>query len=281
MRSKQSLLLHHPLISVVMPVYNIEHYVGSAIESILNQTYKKFEFIIIDDASSDSTRNILKKVRAKDKRIILIRNRKNLGVTKSLNKALKLVKGKYIIRMDADDWSYPDRFELQVKLMEDHPDVVVSGSYIEVCDSNLRTKYIRKYKIDDSSIRKHLFRYSPFAHAATIWQAKVLKKERYNEVITVSQDYELYFRVGKIGKFMNLSKPLLKLRMHEGAVSVIKSDLQSKNTILIRLNAVLMLGYNMTTVDKLYNFLQEIGIGLIPVRLRFFIFDFLRRFDFY
>ncbi|TSC88506.1 MAG: glycosyl transferase family protein [Microgenomates group bacterium Gr01-1014_7] len=272
---------NNPLASVIMPAYNAVKYVEQATESILNQTYKKFEFIIIDDASTDSTLNILKDFRKKDKRIILIQNKKNLGVTKNLNKALELVKGKYIIRMDADDWSYPERFQLQIDLMEKNPNVVVSGSYVEVCDSKLKTKYIRKYHHDDTNIRKHIFRYSPFAHPATIWQAKVLKKERYNESLTTCQDYELYFRVGKIGKFMNLDKSLLKLRIHENSVSVVKNDLQWKNTVLIRFNAVLILGYNMSKFDKVYSFLQELCIALLPVKLRFILFNFIRRLNLY
>lgn len=272
---------NNPLVSVIMSVYNAEKYVGLAIESILNQTYKKFEFIIVDDASTDSTLNILKDKRAKDKRIIILQNIENLGLTKSLNKALKSAQGKYVIRIDADDWAYPERFQLQVNLMEHHPDVVVSGSYIEVCDKDLKVKYIRKYHHDDESIRKHIFRYSPFAHPATIWQAEVLKKERYNERMTVSQDYELYFRVGIIGKFMNLNKPLLKLRTHNESISATMSDIQLKNTVLIRLSAVLLLGYNMTKLDKLYNFIQEIFIGLLPAKIRLYLFNLLRRFEFY
>lgn len=270
-----------PLISVVMPARNVEHYVSDAIESVLNQTYKNFEFIIIEDSSTDSTLDIIKGFKKKDRRIILIRNENNLGVTISLNKGVKKARGKYIIRMDADDWSYPNRFESQVKLMEDHPDVVVSGFNIEVCNAQLKTKYVRKYHQDDSTIRKHLFRYSPFAHPATIWKAGVLRKELYNEKIRICQDYELYFRVGKIGKFKNLNKTLLKLRLHNNSVSRTMNDLQSKATILIRLNSVLMLGYNMTTFDKFYNFMQEVFIGLIPVKLRFLIYNFLRRFNFY
>lgn len=270
-----------PLVSVIMPAYNVKQYVRSALESILHQTYRNFEFIIIDDKSNDGTFEILKSYRKNDKRIVLSRNRRNIGVSKSLNRALQLTRGEYIIRMDADDWSYPERFELQIKLMQNNPGVVVSGSFIEVCDSKLKIKYLRKYGVDDKEIRKHLFRYSPFAHPATIWQAEVIKKERYNEAINASQDYELYFRVGRFGKFMNLNKPLLKLRMHGRSVSTTMSDLQIKNTILIRLNAVLMLGYNMSNFDKLYNFLQEISIHVIPVRFRFFIFNFLRRFNFY
>ena len=264
-----------------MPVYNSQDYIETAMESILSQSYQNFEFIILDDASTDSTLNILKAIRAKDKRIILIQNKKNLGVTKSLNKALESAKGRYIIRMDADDWSYPDRFKLQVELMIQHPDVVVSGSYIKVCDKNLNTKYLRKYHLNDASIRKHLFRYSPFAHPATIWKADILKRERYDERIGICQDYELYFRIGKLGKFMNLDKPLLKLRMHSSSVSTRISNYQLKATVLIRLSAVLLYGYYMSPFDKLYNFLQELFVSLIPVKLRFFLFNLLRRFDFY
>lgn len=272
---------NNPLVSVIMPAYNAEKYVGQAIESILNQSYKNFEFIIVNDGSIDGTAEIIKNFIKQDKRIVVIKNEQNIGVTKSLNKALESVKGKYVVRMDADDWSYPERLAAQIELMADNPDVVVSGSYIEVCDRQLKTKYVRKYQLDDKNIRKHLFRYSPFAHPATIWRADILKKERYDERINVCQDYELYFRIGKIGKFMNLDKLLLKLRMHERSISTSLSDIQSKNTVLIRFNAVLMLGYNMSSFDKLYNFLQEVGINLIPVKLRFFIFNFLRRFNFY
>lgn len=264
-----------------MPAYNAEKYIKQATESILNQTYKNFEFIIIDDASTDSTLNIVKEFVKRDGRIVVIRNTNNLGVTKSLNRGIEASRGKYIIRMDADDWSYPNRFQDQIQFMESYPEVVVSGCSIEVCNSKLNVKYVRKYHKSDIEIRKHLFRYSPFAHPATIWQAEVLKNEHYNEGIKVCQDYELYFRIGKNGKFMNLDKILLKLRMHDESVSVVLSDLQLKTTVLIRLNAVLMLGYAMTPFDKFYNFMQEVFIGLLPIKFRFLVFNFLRRLNFY
>lgn len=270
-----------PLVSVIMPVYNAKQYIKQAIESILNQTYQKFEFIIVDDASTDSTSKILKDFKKRDKRITLIKNKVNLGVTKSLNVAVARSLGDYIIRMDADDWSYPDRFKFQVELMKKKPAVVVSGSYVEICNSKLKTKYIRKYHLSDMDIRKHIFRYSPFAHPATIWKANVLKKYLYNETLTTCQDYELYFRVGKVGKFMNLDRCLLKLRLHDRSVSTIQNDLQWKNTVLIRLHAVLMLEYNMSKVDKLYSFLQQVCIALLPVKLRFILFNYIRNLNLY
>ncbi len=276
---KQS--INNPFVSVIMPVYNPEQYISISVKSILNQSYSNFEFIIIDDASIDETFKKLLEFKKKDKRIILVKNKKNEGVTKSLNKAIKEARGKYTIRMDADDWSYPDRFKFQVELMENNPDVVVSGSYVEICNSKLKMKNLRQYHLDDATIRKHIFRYSPFAHPATIWKTKVLKENLYNEVIIVSQDYELYFRVGKMGKFMNLNKPLLKLRMHNNSVSASKSGLQWNTTVLIRFNAILMHGYEMSKFDKLYNFLQEIGIGLLPTKMRFLLFNFLRKYSLY
>lgn len=276
---KQS--INSPFVSVIMPVYNSEKYITISVNSILNQSYTNFEFIIIDDASTDETFNKLLEFKKKDKRIILVKNKKNEGVTRSLNKAIKEVRGKYTIRMDADDWSYPDRLKLQVELMENNPDVVVSGSYVEICNSKLKMKNLRQYHLDDETIRKHIFRYSPFAHPATIWKTKVLKINLYNEVIIVSQDYELYFRVGKMGKFMNLDKPLLKLRMHNNSVSASKGGLQWNTTVLIRFNAILMHGYEMSRSDKLYNFLQEIGIGLFPAKSRLFLFNLMRKYSLY
>lgn len=107
-----------PFVSVVMPVYNCERFVSFAIESILNQTYKNFEFIIIDDGSSDNTLSILKTYSKKDKRIKIIINQKNLNQSKSIKKALRLAKGEYFIKMDNDDISDEKRIEKEVYFME-------------------------------------------------------------------------------------------------------------------------------------------------------------------
>ena len=117
-------------ISVVMAVYNGEKYLRSAIDSILSQTYIDFEFIIIDDCSTDNTANILESYT--DSRIQIIRNEKNLRLPASLNKGLKIAKGKYIARMDADDIAMPDRFEKQVKYLEAHQEVAVIGGSFQV-----------------------------------------------------------------------------------------------------------------------------------------------------
>lgn len=270
--------MKNPQISVVMPVYNGEKYLSQAINSILTQSFKDFEFIIIDDNSTDNSLKILNQFAKTDKRIIILRNKENLRATKTLNVGLKKARGQYIARMDADDWSYPNRFQRQFKFMEKHPDIGVSGSTIEICNKDLKVKNLRRYPLDDASARKIIFRYSPFAHPVTFWRKDMLDKVGgYNEAIPLSQDYELYFRIGKICKFGNLPDTLLKLRTHEDSSSIIRGRYQEQFALYTRIKAYLELGYNMTTFDKLYTFLQMISMMVIPPKIKFFLFNILRR----
>lgn len=272
-------MANNPLVSVVMPAYNAEKFIDQAILSILDQTYKNFEFIIIDDGSKDSTLEVIKKY--KDSRIVLLRNQNNVGVIRSLNKGIARARGKYIVRMDADDWSYPERIEKQITLMQKYPNLVVSGSNIEICDENLIVKFVRKYNQSDSKIRSRMFRYSPFAHPATIWRARDLKEEKYDTKALNVEDYELYFRIGKRGRFENIELPLLRLRMHDMSISHTMNNRQSAFTIQIRWDAAKKYGYRMSLSDIIYNILQATVVRLMPVRLRFWLFNFLRQFEAY
>lgn len=268
-----------PKISVLMPVYNCEKYLDSAIQSILDQTFKDFEFIIVDDFSTDTSFEIIKEYTKQDKRIIVLRNKTHLRTTKTLNKGLRRTKCKYVARMDGDDWSYPDRLQKQFKFMENHPEVGVSGGVIEVCDENLKVINIRKYPLNDIVVRKVMFRYSPFAHPATIWRRDLLQKVGgYDEKIPLSQDYELYFRIGKISQFANLSTVLLKLRTHNNSSSMLRGRAQEQFTLYSRIKAFMEYGYEMNTFDKMYTFLQILSIGFIPPQLKFWLFNLVRRF---
>lgn len=265
-------------VSVLMPVYNAEKYLDTAIGSILNQTFKDFEFIIIDDGSSDLSWQVVKSWSKKDPRIKPFRNKINLRTTKTLNKGLKKARGKYIVRMDADDWSYPDRIARQYQFMEENTGIGVSGGTIEICDEKLKPINKRGYPKTDKEVREKIFRYSPFAHPSTIWRSGLLKKVGgYNENLPLSQDYELYFRIGKYSKFGNLNKTLLKLRTHNDSSSIVKGKFQEQYTIYSRIKAFLELGYNMTLTDKLYTFMQMMSMVVIPPKMKFWIFNFLRR----
>ena len=130
-----------PRVSVLMPVYNGERFLKVSIDSILSQTFRDFEFIIADDGSTDGSQKIIEDYKQKDTRIIALRNKHNIGTSRTLNKGLSIAKGKYIVRMDADDWSYPDRIERQCDYMQKHPKVGVSGGAIEVCNEKLNIPF--------------------------------------------------------------------------------------------------------------------------------------------
>lgn len=265
-------------ISVLMPVYNAEKYLKTSVESILNQTFGDFEFIVVDDGSTDGSWKILEDYKRKDKRIIALRNRYNLGTSKTLNRGLAVARGKYLVRMDADDWSYPDRLQRQYDYMEKHPEVGISGGTIEVCDKNLDTVYRRKYPLTNKDARKIIFCYSPFAHPATIWNTELMKRAGgYNENIPLSQDCELYFKIGKFAKFGNLKKTLLKLRTHSGSSSVSKDTLQEQYAIYARVKAIMEYGYPAAFIDKLYIFMRIVAMFFVPTKIKFWLFNFLRR----
>ena len=119
-----------PKISVVMSCYNRAEYSKLAIESILNQTYKDFEFIIIDDCSTDNTADVIQEYADKDERIVFIKNKQNMDYNYNLRKGFEIAKGEYIARMDDDDISMPERFEKQVEYLDKHPEITVLGTFI-------------------------------------------------------------------------------------------------------------------------------------------------------
>lgn len=182
-----------PLISVLIPTYNSELYIKDTLESILNQTYKKLEIIVIDDASTDRTVQLVKKY--KDKRIKLFINDNNLGISGNMNKGIKLSNGKYLAIMDADDWSYPYRIEEQVQLMEKNPEVVLCSGYMDICDENLVYKNTRTYPLLDKYIRRAIVRYDPISHPASMWRmTELLKTGLYSERFPICRDYDLIVR---------------------------------------------------------------------------------------
>lgn len=209
-----------PLISVVMSCYNRQNYVAQAIESILNQTYTNFEFIIIDDCSTDNTYKIIKKYVKRDKRIIALRNKVNKGIVYALNRGLRLAKGKYIARMDDDDISLPQRFEKQVKYMEENPDVVVLGSDVKsFCDEDKDySPWVDAFDADELALILN-FKCS-ISHPNVIIRKDFLDKHSlsYLKEYEFAEDYALWAQVMlKGGKIENLKEPLLLHRVSKKA----------------------------------------------------------------
>lgn len=269
----------NPPISVLMPAYNAERYIALAIESMLAQTFKDFEFVIVDDGSTDNTWSIIQEFAKRDNRVVPVKHKKNLKICEALNTGIGRARGKYIARMDADDWSYPDRLEKQYKFMEENPEIVISGGSIEICDINLKTLNKRGYNLTDRAIRKKLFRYSPFCHPATIFRtAAVREAGGYAGQLYDAEDYELYFKLGLHGNFGNLPDTLLKLRTRAGSVSQSRAPRQERLTLYIRLKAATEYGYKMNLTDKFYLTGQYSSMFIIPPKIKFWLFSKIRSF---
>ena len=229
--NETSWLQDRPKVSVVMSVYNGEKYLREAVESILNQTFKDFEFIIVNDGSTDKTEEILESY-VVDERVKII-SQENLGLTKSLNKAIRFSKGEYIARMDADDISHPNRLELQTAFLDQFNDVAIVGTacYQIDEDGNL-IKTVQK-PIQDDEIKANIFMESPFIHGAVMCRRKSLEKIGwYREKFKYSQDYDLWLRAAENFRLHNLPTILYKLRMGQDRITVKNSTDEQFYTLL-------------------------------------------------
>jgi len=269
--------MQKPLVSVLMPAYNAEKYIGEAIESILNQTFKDFEFIIVDDASTDKTWEIIQEYAKKDKRILALKNNNNIKSCLTLIKAFKLAKGKYISVADNDDISYANRLKKQFDFMEEHQEVGIAGGVIQIIDQNKKPIAKRKYDITDCEIRKSIFRHSPFAHPLIMIRKTVLNKiGYYNPKYAPADDYDLYFRIGEISKFANLSEVLLQYRVVSNSITNKSTTKMELNTISIRNIYGNTKHYQMTFVDRIYTLMHYLIIFLLPSKIRLWLFNFIR-----
>lgn len=234
-------------ISVLLPVYNGEKYLKSSIKSILNQTFKDFEFLIIDDGSTDNSVELIKSFN--DSRIIFVKNNKNIGLTKTLNKGLDLAKGEYIIRMDADDISLPERLSKQVNFMDKNLDCGVCGSWIKIFGDT--KEHIIKYETDPDVIRTQLLFLNPLAHPSTILRKKIFDEFslRYDKFYEKAEDYELWTRVVNFSKICNIPEVLLNYRINHGQITQKYQDVQSKMTMLIRKKALNIFKTNFSDDD--------------------------------
>ena len=204
-----------PELSVVMSVYNGQKYLEESITSILDQTFSDFEFIIINDGSTDQTRDIIEQFASKDKRILLI-HQDNAGLAKSLNRGIKLARGKYIARHDADDVSLPERFKKQMSFLRSHQDVVLCGTWFLEENEGKGVK-IRKYPVDDQKLRENIKYVNYFCHPSVVFSKDAfIKAGGYDERLSTGQDFELWMRLCNYGKMSNISKVLVRKRIGLG-----------------------------------------------------------------
>lgn len=206
-----------PLITVLMPVYNGGQYLSEAIDSILNQTFCDFEFLIIDDGSTDNSVNIIKTY--SDPRIRLIYNKRNQGVVKSLNKGIMLSKGKFIARMDSDDISLPGRFSQQLNYFKANQDVGICGTWIKTI-GDIKGN-IWRYPTTPNDIQCWLLFHSVLAHPSVMMCREILERNHllYDSSFIHAEDFQLWQRASQVTKLGNLDKVLLLYRISKYSVS--------------------------------------------------------------
>ncbi|MCI5207526.1 MAG: glycosyltransferase [Candidatus Electrothrix sp. ATG2] len=235
-----------PKVTVLMAVYNGEEFLREAVDSILEQTFSDFEFLIVDDGSTDDSTVIIESYR--DHRIRLVSNKKNIGLTKSLNKGLHLSQGTYIARMDADEISMPNRIAKQVSFLDDNQEIGCCGTLTRIFgehDGEWR------YPLDHDRIKVDLLFHSCLVHASVMLRKEVLKKHNiiYDENCRYAQDYELWVRLSKVTRLANIDAYLLLHRLHDSSIGSSHSEKQIATANRIRLSQLDCLGVQYTTEE--------------------------------
>lgn len=209
-----------------MSVFNAEKYLEETISSILNQTFKNFEFIIVNDGSTDKSLGIINSFN--DDRIILI-NQSNQGLSKALNNGIKVSKSNYIARIDSDDVAHKKRFEIQLDFLLKNPDYIVVGSFAKNIDHEGNYLFSQRMNIEDSDL-KNIFPYNPFIHPAIIFSKDAFYKAgQYCETMGgYAEDMILYNRMSKFGKFYNIPKYLINYRLLPSSLTLRGKTLDAK-----------------------------------------------------
>ena len=265
-----------PKVSVLMPNYNCESYLPEAIESILNQSFTDFEFIIIDDGSTDNSWKIIQSYAKKDKRIVAVKNNKNLGISWNRNKLLSLAKWKYILWQDSDDISIQDRIEKQYNFMVSHPYVWICWGWLKFFDEIWNTSK-RLYRETDDEVRKTIFRYSPVPLPWSMMLLSVIQEVwGFQKWLNVAEDLDLSFRIWRKHKFANIKDIVLKYRENWNSATFKNLRRMELETIKIRWKNHKTKYYEMSVSDKVYNILQYISIYIIPSKMKIKLFNLIR-----
>lgn len=220
--------MNKPVISVIMSVYNGEEFLEETMESVLKQTFKDFEFIIIDDCSMDNSLKILKDYASSDDRIKIIHNENNMGLQTSLNRGIDVAQGEFIIRVDADDVCRIDRFEKQYRFMKKHPKLDMSACkfYLYVNGSVIPTPMIQR--TDVNSVKSLFLFANPICHPCVIMKTEIAKKMKYDTRFTCSEDLELWIRMLLDNKKIAVQRERMMLyRRHKNQITANSSEAQA------------------------------------------------------
>lgn len=237
-----------PKVSIVLPTYNGSKWISSAIESIVNQSYLDWELLVLDDGSTDGTDKIILEFCAKDSRVIYIKNEKNLGLQKTLNKGINLAKGEYIARIDDDDkWCDKDKLKKQIDFLGSNTEYVLVGTGVVVVDDfgNEILRYLNPE--NDKDVRRAILKRNPFVHSSVVFsKSAALKAGLYDEGDYGKhiEDYEFWLRLGRFGKMHNIPFYSVEFMSRSGNTTQKNRGLQLYKAVrLIKDNRTYYTGY--------------------------------------
>jgi glycosyltransferase involved in cell wall biosynthesis len=218
-----------PPITVLLAVYNGQQYLRESLDSVLAQTFTDFEFLIIDDGSTDQTLPILRECEKRDARVRLV-SRPNKGLTNTLNEGLSLARGEFLARMDADDVCLPTRFEKQIAYLRQHPECVLLGSRVLLMDpEGMPIREMCMEQTHEEIDAAHLGRGWPVVHPATMMRMSALNQiGGYRDEFNTLEDLDLFLRLAEVGKLANLPEILLRYRQHFASVTHSKEETQNQ-----------------------------------------------------
>ena len=254
-------------VSVLLSTFNDAPTLKKAIVSVLNQTYESFEFIIVNDASTDVTSKVLSRFSEKDDRITVYSNNKNIGLTRSLNLGLTHCESRYIARIDADDLWHKDKLRRQLNYMESHPECALLGTAYEEIDEY--GKYLRAATVPllvgDEQLKSSMVRFNPFFHSSIIVRNGVVKLLKgYDERRQYAQDYNLWVRLAEKHNIANLPEVLAYRRVTADNISVKKERLQRLSALKSKVLAIKLLNKSLLNYRFLLN---DIAVIVLPTVL--------------
>lgn len=258
--------LKEPLISVIMPVKNAGKFVGAAVESIIDQTYKNWEMIVVNDGSTDETGKILQKFSRKDKRITVITNKQSKGIGASLNLALTKAKGKYIARMDGDDISLPNRLTTQVAFLQKHSKIVAVGGQAEMIDGEGEIFAYKHFPTDATKLREMIMWMVPIQHPVMMARGEVYKKCRYDETFKTAEDVEMFMQLLKYGELGNVPQVVYQYRKADTSNGYHNLKQTFYLTLLGRYRGITKHGYIPSVKGVILSLMQLLVVTLLPAR---------------
>ncbi|MGD9129292.1 MAG: glycosyltransferase [Candidatus Woesebacteria bacterium] len=253
-------------ISVIMPVFNGARFLAEAIESILKQSFKDFELIIVNDASTDNSEKIIKSFLKKDKRIKLLNNKQNLGESASANVGFKAAQAKYIARMDQDDIAHPDRFAKQVYFLDHNPDHILVATQGHIIDENKQVVGHKLFPLDHETIYKEYGNFHPILHPSIMVRRSLLpdQKKLWTDQLSSADDYMTLFTLLMNGKFANLPEKLIYYRLHSNNNSMKNVRAKFINSLRVRYYAIRDLGYPVNIKMLILMLMQSAYILFLP-----------------